>query len=126
MGNPVPTLQAEVEKCRTATLAANCMVTELAAYLDELKAEAEGWRRRNLIVDSQAEREEQAIRRLEALAAAWEAQLATISGLDRLDMQLKKLNAAILKEAVPKKTEGSQEPTEDRADGITVNLRRTS
>ena len=91
-------LKAEIEKVRTATLAAQCIVAEMALYLEILKEEADGWRRRNLIHDSQNERQDTAIRRLEAVAAGWEAQLSVIADLDRLDVQVKKLNVAILKE----------------------------
>jgi hypothetical protein len=94
-----PKLQAELEQARTAAVAANLMVTELAVYLDELKEAADGWRRRNLIVDSLMERQEQVIRRLEAVAAAWEAQLTIITDLDRIDMQVKKLTGRMLQEA---------------------------
>ena len=98
-----PEQQEAIEKARTATLAAQCIVAEMTLYLEILKAEADGARRRNLIHDSQIERQETAIRRLEAVAARWEAQLAVITDLDRLDIQVKKLNAAILQEEVGNK-----------------------
>jgi len=96
-------LQEAIEKCRTAILAAQCVVTEMTLYLEVLKEEADGWRRRNLILDSQIQRQEAAIARMEAIAAAWEAELAVITDLDWLDVQVRKLTGKILQEAAGNK-----------------------
>jgi hypothetical protein len=109
----------------TKEIALNGAITEAQLLLEELRGEAEGWRQRNLITDSQLERQERAVSRLEAVAAAWEAQLAVIADLDRLDVQVRKLTARILEEAVPEEREQRQGKAKDRAsNGITVNYRR--
>jgi len=85
-------------------LALNGAVTEALCLVEELKVEAEGWRRRNLIADSLMERQERVIARLEAIAAAWEGQLAILTDLDRIDVKLRRLNLRVLSKDSDNKT----------------------
>jgi len=118
-------LQEAIEQCRTVTLRANSMVTELACLIEVQKEEVEGARRRNLILDSQIDAIKEERKRLEAVTATLQAQSAILTDLDHLQIQVTKLTAAILEDAAPETTKARNEATEqprDRAsDGITVN-----
>jgi DNA repair photolyase len=94
-----PDTQDQIERQRTDALVA--ALREEIQVLGEkfLHQGVEGWFRREGIDDHLTERKEKALRRLEAVAAAWEAQLSTIMDLDRLNLDIGRLNVAILKEA---------------------------
>jgi ABC-type phosphate transport system auxiliary subunit len=87
-------------------LALSAASAEALTPVEELQKEAEGCRRRILIIDSQIEALREVTKRLEVVAAIWAGQLSTIVNLDRLDIDLKRLNARILEEGMPLQDRG--------------------
>lgn len=65
--------------------------------LDALREEAEGWRRRNLILDSQLERLEVAIGKQQALATIYESVLKRLPDGPWLEEKLAHLLEAVMR-----------------------------
>ena len=76
---------------------------DVQLMLERLAEEGDGARRRNLITDELNERNERAICRLERLADRGESLIGRLTDLHRLDIDIKNLTTAILKEAADEK-----------------------
>jgi hypothetical protein len=87
-----PELQAEIEKARTAAVAATCCLTDSQILLADLTDKSR-------IVDSQIEHLHGLIARFEAIAEAWSIQVKRVADISHFDVELQKLTARILNEA---------------------------
>jgi len=79
-------------------------IAEERLLVADLREEVEGWRRRNLIVDSQIEAIREVTGCLRGIAETLLVLLSPILDVTRLGVDIEKLNVAILKEAAKKRT----------------------
>jgi hypothetical protein len=91
-----PEIIAQVERAKTMAVAA-------AVILEQSKAALWHLHEQGRIIDTQIEHFHQLIARLEEVANGWEIQLKRVCDISHLDVQIQKLNAAILKEAAETK-----------------------
>ncbi len=93
-------LKTEIEKARTAAVAATCTLTDAEIILADLADKAR-------VIDSQIEHFHGLIARFEAIAEAWEYQVRRVADISHFDMELRKLTARILQKAVPEADKGT-------------------
>jgi hypothetical protein len=89
---------------RIRELAVELALTDAGIILEELRNQLDGHQQRLRIMNSQIEHLWKLIARLEAIAEAWEYQVRRVADISHFDLQLQKLTARLLGDALPETT----------------------